>query len=113
MVFRNVIVDITISSRSFVFSQSRVEVSTVAGGFASSHVRTVRVRTHFSEYGTLTAFAPEYAYYLEYFSFFKREKSVTMLLIRRGELEKGRERTRWVRTRLGAKPASFVFFLIF
>ena len=28
MVFRNVIVDITISSRSFVFGQSRVEVST-------------------------------------------------------------------------------------
>ena len=28
MVFRNVIVYITISSRSFVFSQSRVEVST-------------------------------------------------------------------------------------
>ena len=28
MLFRNVIVDITISSRSFVFSQSRVEVST-------------------------------------------------------------------------------------
>ena len=37
MVFRNVIVDITISSRSFVFSQSRVEVSTSlpnAGGLA-------------------------------------------------------------------------------
>ena len=28
IVFRNVIVDITISSRSFVFSQSRVKVST-------------------------------------------------------------------------------------
>ena len=28
MVFRNVIVEITISSRSFVFSQSRVELST-------------------------------------------------------------------------------------
>ena len=28
MVFRNMIVDITISSRSFVFSQFRVEVST-------------------------------------------------------------------------------------
>ena len=28
MVFRNVIVDITISSRLFVFSQSRVELST-------------------------------------------------------------------------------------
>ena len=37
MVFRNVIVDITISSRSFVFSQSRVEVSTslsYVGGLA-------------------------------------------------------------------------------
>ena len=68
----------------------------------------------------LTAFAPKYAYYLEYFSFFKREKnyleyfsffkrgkSVTTLVIGGGELEKSTERTRWVRTRLGAKPASF------
>ena len=45
--------------------------------------------------------------YLECFSFFKREKSVTTLVIGGGELEKGRERTLWVRTRLGAKPASF------
>ena len=68
----------------------------------------------------LTTFAPKYAYYLKYFSFFKceknylecfsffkREKSVTTLVIGGGELEKGMERTRWVRTRLGAKPASF------
>ena len=35
MVFRNVIVDITISSRSLVFSQSRVEVSTSGPGSRS------------------------------------------------------------------------------
>ena len=64
---------------------------------------------------TLTMFAPKYAYYLEYFSFFKHEKnylecfsffkhekSVTTLVIGGGELEKGRERT-W----LGVNPASF------
>ena len=39
---------------------------------------------------TLTAFTPKYAYYLEYFSFFKCEKSVTTLVIGGGELEKGR-----------------------
>ena len=66
----------------------------------------------------LTTFAPKYAYYLEYFLFFKREKnyleyfsffkrgkSVTTLVIGHvggGELEKGRERTR-----SGAEPASF------
>ena len=38
-VFRNVIVDITISSRSFVFSQSRVDVST-----SLSNVRGLAVR---------------------------------------------------------------------
>ena len=83
----------------------------VAGGFAPNRVRTHRVRTQLKS--TLTAFAPKYAYYLEYFSFFKceknylecfsffkREKSVTTLVIGGGELGKGRERTRWVRTRL-------------
>ena len=39
MVFRNVIVDITISSRSFVFSQSRVEVSTNPSNVAVSVVQ--------------------------------------------------------------------------
>ena len=33
---------------------------------------------------------------------------MTTLVIGGGELEKGRERTRWVRTRLGAKPASTI-----
>ena len=33
---------------------------------------------------------------------------MTRLVIGGGELEKSRERARWVRTRLGAKPASFL-----
>ena len=40
----------------------------VAGGFAPNRVRT-------QLQSTLTAFTPKYAYYLEYFSFFKREKN--------------------------------------
>ena len=70
---------------------------TLAGGFAPNRVRTHRVRTQLQS--TLTAFTPKYAYYLEYFSFFKREKnyleyfsffkhekSVTTLEIDGGEL---------------------------
>ena len=77
----------------------------VAGGFAPNRVRAVRVGTHLSEYTYCVR--PKYAYYLEYFSFLKREKRVTTSVIGGSELEKGREQTWWVRTRLGAKPASF------
>ena len=86
-----------------------------------------------SSHLTLTTFAPKFAYYLEYFSFFKREKknylecfsffkreknylecfsflkcekSVTTLVIGGSERGKCEVRTRTVRTRLGAKPAS-------
>ena len=75
-------------SRSF-------SVSKVAGGYTPIVFAPSEFAPTFLS--TLTAFAPKYAYYLEYFSFFKREKSVTTLVIGGGELEKGRERTRWVR----------------
>ena len=45
-------------------------IQMVAGGFAPNRVRT-------QLQSVLTAFTPKYAYYLEYFSFFKREKSGT------------------------------------
>ena len=51
-------------------------------------------------------------YDLEYFSFFKREKNVTTLVIGGSEIEKGRQKTRWVRTRLGAKSSSFVALVV-
>ena len=66
------------------WSQMSRFVFSVAGGFAPNRVRTHRVRTQLQS--TLTAFTPKYAYYLEYFSFFKREKSVTTLEIGGGEL---------------------------
>ena len=63
----------------------------VAGGVAPNRVRT------------LTPFTPKYTYYLEYFSFFKREKNY---LEKRDYVRDRWMRTRWVRTRLGAKPSS-------
>ena len=55
MVFRNVIIDITISSRSFVLSQSRVEVSTSLSDVGGL---TVRAFNLIKRYRSVVMFVP-------------------------------------------------------